>query len=68
MRNVVMIQQEPGLVSIPVEKAVYCRSCDMVSTSIGHCGLCGSNRIVKLAPLVSNPWDPGPVPAVAVAA
>lgn len=68
MRNVVMIRPDPKLVSIPVEKAAYCRGCDMVSTSIGRCGLCGSERIVELAPLVSNPRDPGPVPAVAVAA
>jgi hypothetical protein len=68
MRNVVMIRPDPALVSIPVEKALYCRGCDMVSSSIGRCGLCGSDRIVELAPLVSNPWDPGPVPAVALAA
>lgn len=68
MRNVVMIRPDLGLVSIPVEKAVYCRSCAMVSTSIGRCGLCGSERIVELTPLLKGPWDPGPDPAIALAA
>jgi hypothetical protein len=68
MRNVVMIRPEPGLVSIPVEKAVYCQACETVSTSLGRCGLCGSERIVELAPIFTGPWDPGPVPAVALVA
>jgi hypothetical protein len=68
MRKVVMIRAEAGLISIPVEKAVYCQSCETVSTSLGQCGLCGSERIIELAPLLKDPWDPGPVPAVALAA
>jgi hypothetical protein len=69
MRNVVMIRREPGLVSIPVESAVYCGNCETVSTSSGRrCGLCGSERIVRMAPLIPEPWDPGPVPALALAA
>jgi hypothetical protein len=68
MRNVTMIRSEPGLISIPVERAVYCQSCQMVSTSRGRCWLCGSERMIELAPMFSNPWDPGPVPAAALAA
>jgi hypothetical protein len=69
MRNVIMIRREPDLVSIPVEKAVYCESCRMISNSVGRrCGLCGSERMIELGPLFSNPWDPDPVPAVALAA
>jgi hypothetical protein len=68
MPNVVMIRSEPGLVSIPVERAVYCQACETVSTSVRRCGLCGSERIIELAPLLSHPWDPGPVPAVVLAA
>jgi hypothetical protein len=65
MRNVEMIRQEPGLVSIPVEKAVYCENCETVSTSVWRrCGVCGSERIVELAPLFSGPFDPGTPPAV----
>ena len=67
MRNIQMIRQEPGLVSIPVEKAVYCENCETVSTSTRQrCGLCGSERIVELAPLFSGPFDPGTPPAALI--
>ena len=60
---------EPGLVSIPLKKAVYCQNCEMVSSSARRrCGLCGSERIVGLAPLIPGPWDPGPMQALASAA
>ena len=69
MCNVRMIRTEPGLVSIPLEKAVYCENCEMVSSSAGRrCGLCGSERIIGLAPLIPGPWDPSPAPALALAA
>lgn len=68
MRNVTMIPAKAGLVSIPVERAVYCQTCEMISTSVERCGLCGSERIIDLAPILSNPWDPGPVSAIAIAA
>lgn len=64
MRNVMMIRKEPGLVSIPVEKAIYCENCETVSSSRGRrCGLCGSEQIVELTPFFSGPTDPGPTPA-----
>ena len=69
MRNIQMIRPEPGLVSIPVEKAVYCENCETVSTSAWQrCGLCGSERIVELAPLLSGPFDPGTPPAALIGA
>ena len=69
MRNVVMIRREPGLVSIPVENAVYCENCETVSTSSGRrCGLCGSERIVRLVPPIPGPLDPSPAPAAVLAA
>ena len=69
MRNVIMIRLEPGLVSIPVEKAVYCGNCQTVSSSVGHRrGVCGSERIVELALFFSGPPDPGTPPAVSFAA
>jgi len=41
-------------------EAVYCENCEMVPTSTWQrCGLCGSQRIVELAPLFSGPSDPG---------
>jgi hypothetical protein len=69
MCNVRMIRSEPGLVSIPLEKAVYCENCEMVSSSARQrCGLCGSEEIVRMAPLFPAPLDPGPVPALGLAA
>ncbi len=69
MCNVRMIRTEPGLISIPLEKAVYCRNCKIVSSSARQrCGLCGSDQIARLAPLIRGPWDPGPIPALALAA
>jgi len=69
MRNVTMIRTEPGLVSVPIEIAVFCENCEIVSNSAAlRCGVCGSERIMELATLVTNPWDPGPAPAAALAA
>ena len=69
MCNVRMIRPEPGLVSIPLEKAVYCENCKMVSSSARkRCGLCGSERIVRMARLIPEPWDPDPVPTLALVA
>ena len=69
MRNVVMIRREPGLVSIPVESAVYCGNCETVSTSSGRrCGLCGSDDIARLIPPIPGPGDQGPAPAAVLAA
>ena len=51
MCNVQMIRKEPGLISIPVERAVYCENCESISNSAwSRCGLCGSEEIVELAP------------------
>lgn len=69
MRNVTMIRTEPGLISVPIERAVFCKNCETVSNSnTRRCGVCGSEEIMELAPLVAHPWDPGPAPAAAVAA
>jgi len=69
MCNVRMIRTEPGLVSIPLEKAVYCENCKMISSSASQrCGLCGSGRILRMVRLIPEPWDPGPAPALTLAA
>jgi len=69
MCNVRMIRTEPGLVSIPLQKAVYCKSCTMVSSSARQrCGLCGSERIVRMTSLIPDPWDPDPAPTLTLAA
>jgi hypothetical protein len=38
MHNVFMIRPEPGLVSFPAAKAVFCQACEMVLNSPGRCG------------------------------
>jgi hypothetical protein len=69
MCNVQMIRKEQGLVSIPLETAVYCENCEKVSNSAWRrCGICGSEGIVELAPMFGGPSDPVPSPASAVAA
>ena len=70
MCNVRMIRRERGLVSIPVQKAVYCENCEQVSNSACcRCGLCGSEAIVELSGLFRKPYEPGPrPPATAIAA
>ena len=65
MRNVQMIRPDSGLVSIPLEKAVYCENCATVSTSShSWCGLCGSRNVVDLASVLSTPPDPNPASAL----
>lgn len=63
MCNVQMIRPERGLVSIPVQKAIYCENCERVSNSAWHrCGLCGSEAIVELVSVFVEPSDPNPTP------
>jgi hypothetical protein len=61
MCNVQMIRDEPGLVSIPLERAVFCENCETVSNSAwSRCGSCGSDKLLELAPLLGGPSEPGP--------
>ena len=69
MRNVLMIRRDPGLIAIPIESAVYCGTCETVSTSTGRrCGLCGSGDIARLVPPIQGPRDPRPASATVLAA
>lgn len=66
MRKVQMIRSEPGLIAIPLERAMYCENCATVSTSNGcRCGVCGSEEIAELALLLFGPPNPMPPPAAA---
>ena len=56
MRNVRMLRPEPNLVSIPVEEAIYCENCEMVTNSHSErCGKCGSRCVLRLATLIDRP-------------
>ncbi len=66
MCKIRMIRTEPGLISITIDKAVYCENCGEVSNSAwGRCGLCGAQNIVELAPLLIVPPDPDLPPSPA---
>jgi hypothetical protein len=61
MCNVQMIRNEPGLVLIPLDQAVFCENCKRVSNSAWRrCGLCGSGKLLELALLLGGPCEPGP--------
>lgn len=61
MCNVQMIKKEPDLVSIPLNRAVFCGNCESVSNSAwSRCGSCGSDKLLELAPLLGGPCEPGP--------
>ena len=67
MCKVQMIRDEPGLVSIPLEKAVFCENCERISNSAWQrCGLCGSEAIVELSLVLDPPFDPGPPPPTSI--
>jgi hypothetical protein len=71
MRNVRMLRPEANLVSIPVEEAIYCENCEMVTNSHCECcGRCGSVRVLRLIALIDGPPsgpDSGPAPAGCIA-
>jgi hypothetical protein len=69
MRNVQMIRMEPGLIWIPLERAVLCKNCRTVSTSVARrCGLCGSEQISRLTSDDPDPSRPSPALGAALAA
>jgi len=56
MCQVRRFRSEQGLVSIPVDEAIYCRHCKTVSNSLPErCGKCGSELVLHLATLVNRP-------------
>ncbi len=63
MCKVQMIRVEPGLIAIPVDRALYCQDCGNVSNSAwDRCGLCGSRQMLALATVLSGPEEPDPSP------
>lgn len=65
MCNVQMIREERGLISIPVEKAIYCENCKQISNSAWlRCGRCGSEATMELLKFFKNPFPPDPPPSI----
>jgi hypothetical protein len=70
MGNVYMLHTEPNFVSIPIEEAMYCSTCNAVNNSAhDRCGSCGGETLSKVvAPMGGPPDGPGCGPAPALAA
>jgi hypothetical protein len=70
MCQIKRFRSEPSLVSIPVDKAIYCRHCKTVSNSLRErCGKCGSAFVLHLATLIDQPPsgpDSGPASATRI--
>jgi hypothetical protein len=70
MSDIKMIRREPGLVSLPVQGAVYCENCERVSNSTNaRCGVCGSEAVSNLRLLIDGPPngpDSGPAAAARI--
>jgi hypothetical protein len=61
MCNVQMIRKEQGLISIPLERAVFCENCERVSNSAWRrCGACGSDKLLELLLCLADRVSPAP--------
>lgn len=66
MAKVVEIRAVPLIYSIPLALAVYCENCVTISNSRpDRCGVCGSEAVLRLEPILNRMSDPPPVPAMA---
>jgi hypothetical protein len=59
MAKLLELPTDRGICAIPLKYAVYCRRCRTVSNSQpNQCHLCGSDRVVRLAPILDGSPDP----------
>ena len=66
MARIVEIRAEPLIYSIPLAQAVFCENCVTVSNSRpDRCGVCGSEAVLRLEPILNRTPDPPPVLAMA---
>jgi hypothetical protein len=67
MSQVHILRPAHSLVSIPVDKAIYCQHCENITNSPAeHCGKCGSAFVLHLATLIDQlPSGPDSGPASA---
>jgi hypothetical protein len=58
MAKLLEIPTDRGICAIPLKYAVYCRGCRTVSNSgPTQCRLCGSDRVVRLKPILDGGPD-----------
>jgi hypothetical protein len=59
MAKLFELPTDRGICGIPVKHAVYCQGCQTVSNSRPtQCQLCGSDRVVRLEPILDGSPDP----------
>jgi ATP sulfurylase len=59
MAKLLELPTDRGICAIPLKHAVYCRGCQTVSNSRPReCRLCGSDRVVRLEPILDGSPDP----------
>jgi len=59
MAKLLELSTDTGICAIPLKHAVYCRRCRTVSNSRpNQCRLCGSDRVVRLEPILNGSPDP----------
>lgn len=58
MAKLFQLPTEESICCIPLKYAVYCERCRTVSNSPpSQCGLCGSDQIARLEPILDNGPD-----------
>jgi hypothetical protein len=56
MCQVRMLRPKHNLVTIPVDKAIYCKNCENITNSPSErCGNCESESVLRLASLIHQP-------------
>ena len=59
MAKLLELPSDRGICAIPLKHAVYCQRCRTVSNSRpSECHLCGSDRVVRLEPILEGSPDP----------
>ena len=59
MAKLFELPSDRGICGIPLKHAIYCRACLTVSNSRPEqCRLCGSDRVLRLEPILDGSPDP----------
>jgi len=65
MARVIEMHPRPLIYSIPLAQAVYCENCVTISNSRpDRCGVCGSEAVLRVEPILNRPPDPPTVAAI----
>jgi len=68
MAKVIEMRVRGLICSIPLSEAVYCENCVAISNSPpDQCGVCGSEGVLRIEPILDRPPAPSPVAAMRAA-